>query len=165
MDFEKLSPDILRQHKGISFTGITTVFFCHDGKGNLFLAKRSNKTRDEHGRWDVGGGGLKHGQSAEESLKRELLEEYNVVPKKIDFINYYDAFRETADGLPTHWLALVFACLVDPNDVKINEIEMFDDSGWFNIDNLPQPLHSQLLRSFNDNRNALEKAMGIGVIG
>ncbi|MDK2899370.1 MAG: 8-oxo-dGTP diphosphatase [Patescibacteria group bacterium] len=144
MDFKKLSSEELRKHKGISFTGITTVFYCHDGKGNLFLAKRSNNARDEHGRWDVGGGGLKHGQSVEDSLKRELIEEYDVVPKKIDFMNYYDAFRETPDGMPTHWVALNFACLVDPKEVKINETDMFDDFGWFKLANLPKPLHSQL---------------------
>jgi len=72
--FKKLTPEELRKHKGVSFTGITTVFLCHDGKGNLLLGKRSKNTRDEHGRWDVGAGGLKHGQTVEENLKREIKE-------------------------------------------------------------------------------------------
>lgn len=143
MSFQKLTSEELRKHKGISFTGITTVFFCHDGKGNLFLTRRSKNTRDEHGRWDPGGGGLKHGQSVEESLKREVLEEYNAVPLRTDFIGYFDAFRETSDGLPTHWLAMCFAVLVDPKQVRVNEPEMVDDSGWFSLDALPEPLHSQ----------------------
>ena len=42
--------------KGIDFIGITTVFFCHDGKGKFLMAKRSKNARDEHGRWDIGGG-------------------------------------------------------------------------------------------------------------
>jgi ADP-ribose pyrophosphatase YjhB (NUDIX family) len=143
MAFEKLSPEVLRQHKGISFTGITTVFYCHDGYGKLFLTKRSKNTRDEHGRWDPGGGGLKHGQSIEESLRREVLEEYNVVPIESEFIGYYDVFRETPQGLPTHWLAMCFAVKVDPDQVKINEPEMVDDFGWFTLGNLPSPMHSQ----------------------
>ncbi|MFZ2125188.1 MAG: NUDIX domain-containing protein [Candidatus Saccharimonadales bacterium] len=159
MSFEKLSADEIRHHKGISFTGITTVFYCHDGKGNLFLAKRSKNARDEHGRWDVGGGGLKHGQSVEESLKRELLEEYNVVPKRIDFIRYYDAFRKSSEGLPTHWLALNFACQVNPADIKINEPDMFDNFGWFPVDNLPQPLHSQLAMFMDKYGAELKKYM------
>src|SRR5579872_7429403 len=114
MAFRKLTPEQLRLHKGVSFTGISTVFFCYDTSGRLLLQKRSLKARDEHGRWDPGAGGLKHGQSVLESLKREVFEEYGVKPKKIDFIGYIDAFRTHPSGLPTHWLALYFALLVDP---------------------------------------------------
>jgi 8-oxo-dGTP diphosphatase len=143
MTFAKLTTEELRQHKGVSFTGITTVFFCHDGQGKLFLTKRSKKTRDEHGRWDPGGGGLKHGQAIEDNLRRELKEEYNAEALKLDFLGYIDAFRKTPEGLPTHWLAMCFAVQIDPNQVKINEPEMVDDYGWFPLDNLPSPLHSQ----------------------
>ncbi len=153
MKFVKLTAEELRKHKGISFTGITTVFFCHDGKGNLFLNKRSKNTRDEHGRWDPGGGGLKHGQPIEQNMLRELKEEYNVEPIDYEFMGYFDAFRESPDGLLSHWLAMCFAVKIDPTKVKINEPEMVDDSGWFSLDALPQPLHSQfdyLMSKFGD---------------
>lgn len=143
MAFEKLSSEVIRQHKGISFTGITTVFLCHDGRGKFFLAKRSKNARDEQGRWCPGGGGLKHGQSVEESLRREVLEEYNAIPLKTEFLGYLDVFRKTPSGVPTHWLAMIFAVLVDPKDIKINEPDMVDDYGWFSMENLPSPMHSQ----------------------
>jgi 8-oxo-dGTP diphosphatase len=143
MAIEKLSPEILRKHKGISFTGISTVFYCHDGNGRVFLAKRSKNTRDEQGRWDPGSGGLKFGQSIEGNMLREVKEEYGVEPVKSEFVGYFDAFRNTPDGQPTHWLAMCFAVLVDPVQVKINEPDMVDDSGWFTLENLPSPLHSQ----------------------
>lgn len=138
-----MTPEELRRHKGISFTGITTVFLCHDGQGNLFLTKRSKNTRDEHGRWDPGGGGLKHGQSVEDSLRREVMEEYGVEALETKFIGYFDAFRKSLDGLPTHWLAMCFAVQVDPSQVQIKEPEMVDDQGWFTLDKLPSPMHSQ----------------------
>ncbi len=133
---------MLRVHKGISFTGISTAFLCYDNKGRIFLAKRSNKARDEHGRWDTGAGGLKHGQAIEENMRRELKEEYNVEPIKSDFLGYLDAFRISPSGQPTHWLAMYFAVMVDPKKVKIMEPDMFDDSGWFSLDDLPAPMHS-----------------------
>ena len=156
MSFQKLSPEVLRQHKGISFTGITTVFFCYDAAGRLFLAKRSGNARDEHGRWEPGAGGLKHGQTVEDSLRRELLEELNVEPLTIDFIGYFDTFRDNANGLRSHWVALCFAVKVDPISVRINEPEMVDDSGWFALDNLPSPLHSQFEVFFTKYRPVLE---------
>lgn len=143
MSFEKLSQDILRKHKGVSFTGITTVFLCYDGHGRIFLAQRSNKARDEHGRWDPGGGGLKHGVAAEENMRRELKEEYDTEPLRTDFIGYFDAFRKSSNEQATHWVALVFGVLVDPSKVRINEPEMFENSGWFTLDKLPSPMHSQ----------------------
>ena len=144
MAFQKLTPEELRKHKGTSFTGITTVFFCHDGQGRLLLQKRSQKTRDEQGRWDPGGGGLKHGESVEDSLKRELEEEYGVAPLQLDFIGYFDAFRKNQDNHDTHWLAMCFAVLIDPAQVTVNEPDMIDDIGWFTLDKLPSPMHSQL---------------------
>jgi hypothetical protein len=33
--------------------------------------------------------------------------------------------------------------LVDPTKVKNNEPEKIDEIGWFSLDKLPSPLHSQ----------------------
>jgi len=142
MAFKKLSPEILRAHKGKSFVGVSTAFICYDGSGKILLSKRSKNTRDEHGNWDAGGGGLKWGEAAEENLLREIKEEYNFTPLKIEFLGYMDAFRIGADGEPTHWLALYFAVLVDPKQLKINEPDMVDDYGWFSLDDLPKPMHT-----------------------
>jgi len=62
--------------KGIDCIGITVVYFCHDGKGNFLLSKRSKNCRDEHNTWDPGGGGLEFGDTVEKTLKREIKEEY-----------------------------------------------------------------------------------------
>ena len=61
MKFQKLDSEVLRKHKGTSFVGVGTVFFCDDGKGKFLMSKRSQKCRDEKGRWEVAGGGLKWG--------------------------------------------------------------------------------------------------------
>ncbi len=42
--------------RGFDYIGVTCVFYCYDKKGRLLLHKRSNKCRDEIGRWDAGGG-------------------------------------------------------------------------------------------------------------
>lgn len=62
--------------KGIDHIGVSIVYFCHDGRGNFVMAKRSKNARDEQGRWDIGGGGLEYGQRVEENLKKEIKEEY-----------------------------------------------------------------------------------------
>ena len=147
----QLPEELIRAHKGISFVGVSVSFVCYNNQGKVFFAKRSTQTRDEHGRWDCGGGGLKVGESVEQALRRELTEEYNVhTLLQVTPLGYYDIFRTNPDGLATHWLALPFAIKVKPREVKIMEPAMFEDSGWFDLDHLPQPLHSAWASLFPD---------------
>jgi len=36
--------------KGVDYTGISIVCFCHDRKGNFLMQKRGNNARDENGK-------------------------------------------------------------------------------------------------------------------
>lgn len=157
--FSKLPAEVLRQQKGTSFVGVSTCFLCYSKDGQCFMAKRSSKARDEPGRWDNGGGGLKWGVTAEDNVRREVEEEYAATPLKIDFLGYRDVFRQLADGTPTHWLAIDFAVLVNKDEVKINEPEIFDDSGWFVRWDEPSPLHSQIPFMLKKYVKEIEKVM------
>lgn len=107
------------------------------------MSKRSQKCRDERGRWEVAGGGLKWGVTAEDNIRREVKEEFGANVKKIDFIGYRDVFRKLDDGTPTHWLMLDFAVQIDPFEARLNEPEMADEIGWFTLTTQPKPTHSQ----------------------
>ncbi len=145
---DKLTSDVIRAHKGISFVGVTTSFLCYDSDGYFVMAKRGKQARDEQGTWDQGGGGLKWGVTAEDNVRREVLEEYGATARQIDFIGYRDVFRTLPDGTKTHWLLLSFAVLVNREEVRNNEPEVLDEIGWFTLDTLPTPLHSQQLPLF-----------------
>ncbi len=143
MSLKKLDAETLRAHKGISFVGVTTTFFCYDGQGRLFMGKRSQNARDERGAWEIGGGGLKHGVTPYENIKREIKEEYGGDALQVDFLGYRNVLRKLDDGTLTHWIVLDFAVKVDPKQMKNNEPDNIDEVGWFTKDNLPKPLHSQ----------------------
>ena len=130
---------------GVDYIGVTCVFFCHDGKGNVLLHKRSQNCRDERGMWDCGGGQLEHGETFEEGVRREIREEYCVEPQELKFVEVRNILRKNGSE-NTHWVALVFAAEVDRSKVKIGDPESIDEIGWFSPDNLPQPQHSMLLR-------------------
>lgn len=140
---DTLPPEVLRAHKGISFVGVMTSFLCYNKSGEFVMAKRGKNARDEQGTWDQGAGGLKWGVTAVENVRREVLEEYGATAQKIDFLGYGDVFRELPDGTPTHWVRLAFAVLVDKEEVRNNEPDVIDEIGWFTLDTLPTPLHSQ----------------------
>lgn len=132
--------------KGFDYTGVSISYFCHDGKGNFLMAKRSNNCRDEHGRWDQGGGGLEFDDTVLGTLQKEIQEEYCTDVLEYEFLGYRDVHREH-EGQKTHWVALDFKVLVDRDKVKNGEPHKFDDLGWFTLDNLPEPLHSQFLNA------------------
>lgn len=140
--------------KGVNFVGISVVYFCHDGKGKFVMAKRSKNCRDEQGRWDIGAGGLEYGDTAEETLRKEIKEEYCANVLGFEFIGYRDVFREH-QGKQTHWIALDFKALINPDQTKIGEPHKFDEIKWFTLNSLPkdEEMHSQLpffLKKYKD---------------
>lgn len=129
--------------KGMDYVGVCITCFCHDGKGNFVMNLRGKNARDENGRWEFMGGGLELGDKVEDTIRKEVREEYCTEVLDFEFLGYRDVHREH-DGQKTHWIALDFKVLVDPNKVKNGEPHKFDDIGWFTLENLPQPQHSQL---------------------
>ena len=140
--------------RGEDYTGVAVVYFCHDGKGNFLLNKRGVNCRDEHGTWDPGGGGIEFGDTVENSLRKEIKEEYCTDVIKYEFLGFRDLLREN-NGKKTHWIALDFKVFVDRNKVGNGEPHKFDSVEWFTLDKLPSPLHSQFPTFLNLYKNKL----------
>ena len=141
---------------GIDFVGISTPFYCNDGKGNFLFHRRSKNCRDEHGKWDPGSGKLDFGVCIEDNVLREIAEEYGCKGEIQERLPAHDIFREY-DGIKTHWLAVPFFVKVNPKEVRINEPEKIDEIGWFKLNNLPQPLHTGFQFTINKFKDYFEK--------
>lgn len=132
--------------RGFDYIGVCACAIVHDGHGKILLMKRGAKARDEHGRWDIMGGAIEFGDSLHVTLQKELREELCTKPLSVEFLTAYDAHRQY-NGKTTHWIALIHSVLVDPATVKIGEPDKFDEIGWFNLHNLPSPVHSQFQKA------------------
>ncbi len=130
---------------GVDYIGITITFFCHDGHGNFVMQKRGAACRDENGRWDIGSGALDWGVAIENTLRKEIKEEYGAKVLEFEFLGHRELFREH-NGQATHWLSLSYKVLVDPSQVINAEPHKFDEIAWFRFGSLPPvaELHSQL---------------------
>jgi 8-oxo-dGTP diphosphatase len=143
--------------QGIDYIGNSVVYFCHDGKGKVLMAKRSANARDEQGRWDIGGGEINFDNTVENTLRKEIKEEYNADVLSFEFLGFRDVHREHNEAR-THWIALDFKVLIDRAQVKNNERHKFDDIGWFTVDTLPTPTHSQFPEFLEKYKDKLKTA-------
>lgn len=141
---------------GVDYIGITTPFYCNDGKGNFLFHKRSLQTRDEHGRWDPGSGKLEFGLELEENVLKEVLEEYGCRGTIQEQLPAHSILREF-DGKRTHWVAVPFFVKVDPSEVRNNEPHKIEELGWFRLDHLPEPLHTGFEHTYTRYRSYFEK--------
>lgn len=129
--------------KGVDHIGVEVVFFCHDGKGNLLMSKRSKKSRDEQGTWDPGGGSIDVGEKVMDALKREIKEEYCADIIESEFLGFRDGHRVNEEGNKTNWIILDFKVLVDREKVKNGVPDKHSEIKWFKFNNFRKPLHSQ----------------------
>src|SRR3989344_3033155 len=128
---------------GVDYVGVSIVYFCHDGKGNFLMQKRGSRCRDENGKWDIGAGQLDPHLTVEQTLRKEISEEYNASVISYEFLGHREVFRQNRSE-KTHWIALDHLVLINPEKVENREPHKFDEIGWFTLDSLPSPLHSQL---------------------
>ena len=126
---------------GIDYIGTTTPFYCNDGKGNFVMHKRGGNDRDDKGVWDFGGGQVDFGEEIENSVLREVAEEWGVKGKIQEQLPAHSMLR-TLSGIQTHWIAIPFFIKVDITKAKIMEPNKFTEMGIFRLDNLPTPLHT-----------------------
>ena len=122
--------------KGFDYIGVTICFYC----------------RDEQGKWDCGGGALEFGETFVQAVKRELKEEYcvDIADKNITYCGMNNVLRKHRPKVDrpmveTHWIAIIFACLVNPKKIKIGDRQKIAEIGWFEPNKLPKPLHSAYL--------------------
>jgi len=141
---------------GIDFIGVTTPFFCHDGRGNFLFHQRSKNCRDEKEHWDCGGGLLNFGERPEDSVLREVHEEYGVKGKIDEQLPVYSLFRKSGRR-KTHWVVFPFIIRVNRKKVRINEPKKMNALKWSKINKFPKPLHSGVRYEFKNYRPYFRK--------
>lgn len=94
------------------------------------------------GEYAFPGGKLEYGESFEDCIRREVLEETDVTIKSIKFVN---VFSSTLYG--KHFIILGYTADWDSGEARITEPEKNDYSGWHALDDIPKPFfkHSEII--------------------
>ena len=101
--------------------------------GRVFLAKRQGS----HGEatWASAGGHLEWGESLEECARREAKEELGLEVGDLIFLCLSNII-----AYGKHYLDIEFLGDIGDQEPNLAEPEAFSESGWFDLDDLPQPL-------------------------
>ena len=107
------------------------VLFVRDDR--VFLAKRQGS----HGEasWGFAGGHLEFGETLEECAQREALEEMGVAVTGLRFLCISNVIAYNR-----HYVDVEFAGNIGDQEPFITDKKAFSESGWFALDDLPQPL-------------------------
>ncbi len=112
-------------------------------KNKLLFGKRSKKKLWAPGVWDiVGGHSLKH-EDAYETLKRETLEEINIVVNKADLIKVMDVFDESDNSYFKYCIYVI----TDWSGKPVNCSKEHTKIRWFTkkeLENIPLALPEYL---------------------
>lgn len=124
--------------KGIDYIGLGVGAIILNKNNEALLIKRSQKAYNEKGCWENPGGTVEFGELLEEAIQRELMEELGIQVKIIGKLPIQECYLEVDDQ---HWISQTFVTKISIQaKPAIQEPEKHTAIGWFNLDDLPQPL-------------------------
>ena len=130
MQEEREKQYIQRMKQGFDCLGVGIGAAIINKEGKLFLALRSQKTKNERGLWETPGGGLEFGEKMEEAIIREMNEEYGI---KINPIRVLHVFDHLLPEEKQHWIAISFLAEIESGEPIIKEPRKCDQIGWFTL--------------------------------
>jgi mutator protein MutT len=96
--------------------------------GRVLLGHRRSDRHHYPGTWDIFGGHCEQGESPEQALVRELMQELGVTPQRFERVGVFEEPLPQAYGLAQHHVFLVRAWIGVPENLDLAE---HDAIGWF----------------------------------
>lgn len=127
---------------GRDYIGVGVGAMVFNQEGQVFLAQRGPRARNEQGTWEFPGGMVGFGEKLMDAIKREFLEEYGMEIEIIDLLCVTDHILSNGQE---HWVSPAFIARHVSGIPEIRELEKCTGIGWFDLAELPEPL-SQVTR-------------------
>ena len=119
-----------REYPGAPVVGVGGVVIR---EGRALLIKRGSAPLE--GQWSIPGGTLELGESLQEGVRRELLEETGVEVRVLDLIEVFDRiFRDASGKIQYHFVIVDYLCaLVSGEASAASDVT---DTAWVSEANL-----------------------------
>jgi 8-oxo-dGTP diphosphatase len=123
--------------RGVDYIGVGVGAIIVNERGELFLARRGPKAKNERGLWEFPGGSVEFGERMADALKREIQEEYGF---EITVGPLLDVVDHILPEEGQHWVSPTFLCRPAAGEPLILEPEKCTQIGWFPPRQVPAEL-------------------------
>lgn len=129
---------------GIDYIGVGVGAMVFNPQGQVFLAQRGEKAKNERGCWEFPGGKVEFGERLADACQREFREEYSMEIRIGALLAVDDHILPDERQ---HWVSTTYVAMHIAGDPVIKEPTKCRAIGWFSLDALPEPL--SLITQFN----------------
>lgn len=120
---------------GTDFPGVGVGLVLQRDDGKVLLCKRLKAP--ETGFWNIVGGKVDPMEPSADAARREAEEETGLKIGRVEFLCHTEQIIK-ADR--QHWVSLIYITSDFTGEARLTEPDKLSDIGWFDLDNLPQPL-------------------------
>src|SRR3989338_1151503 len=114
--------------RAVDYIGVGVGAVVVNNEGKLFLALRGKEAKNEKRRWEFPGGSFELWETLEDTIIREMMEEYGF---EIEIIELLCVTNHMIPDEKQHWVAPAFICKIRSGEPKILEPHKCDAIGWF----------------------------------
>ncbi len=108
---------------------------ARDDEGRLLLA-RASTALTLRGRWFLPGGGVQHGESPPDSLRREMEEESGLTVSLGPLLDILSDVRTIPDGTSLHTVRLIYRVESWEGTLRPEADGTTDAVGWFTLEEI-----------------------------
>ncbi|MFZ2226803.1 MAG: NUDIX domain-containing protein [Candidatus Moraniibacteriota bacterium] len=130
--------------KGIDYIGVGCGAMIFNAAGKVFISKRGRDARNEAGKWDFPGGGVKFGEKCEDALKREVKEEHDI---DIEVVELLEVVNHILPEEKQHWVSPSYVAKLISGEAKIMEPNKCDEIKWVSLSEIDPETLSVASRS------------------
>ena len=118
----------VRKRQRIAVYGV-----CRDGDGKILLA-RASPAITLQGRWFLPGGGVDHGESPPDALRREMQEESGLTVTVGPLLDVLSDVRTIPDGTNLHTVRIIYRVASWSGTLRPEVNGTTDAVGWFTLE-------------------------------
>jgi 8-oxo-dGTP diphosphatase len=120
---------------GTDYIGVGVGACIMNDEGKILIALRGKEAKNERGKWEIPGGSVDFGETFEQAIKREVMEELGVEIQVGELINIWDHIIPQEHQ---HWVSPTYICRIIKGEPVINEPHKCDQIGWFALEEAEQ---------------------------
>ena len=128
---------------GVDFPGVGCGLVIQRADGRVLLCRRLKAP--EAGFWNIVGGKVDMMEASADAARREAQEESELQIGDVDFLCLAEQIIP-ADG--QHWVSMMYLTRDFAGEPMLTEPDKLSDIGWFDLDDLPQPLSAFSIKAF-----------------